>query len=85
MNTSIQSGTTDTTTTTTEYISLKCDCCGGPFHPATGGYRSPTFKACGPCEKNFAKWVSAQTKRKWGGQRFYDHALTSREKTPKEK
>lgn len=67
------------TTPSDNYLRESCHFCGGPFHPATGGYRGGN-RACGPCEKAWMKWVSAQTRRKWGKQRFYDHSHTSREK-----
>lgn len=58
-----------------------CTACKGPYHESTGHILSEKSQLCGPCALDFRKWVSGQTKRKWGGVRFYDHTFTSANKT----
>lgn len=72
-----------------EKLYTPCACCGGPYHPATGGLHwvefSQKFVAwCGPCERDFVKWVvqhsrSRLRRTKVDGKtlvlRFYDFAF----------
>lgn len=51
-----------------------CTACKGPFHPATGHQPSPNQRWCGPCSKDFVKFLKQHSSRRWGGERFYDHA-----------
>lgn len=54
-----------------------CNACGGPYHPSTGHVFTPTHVVCGPCARSWKDWLKGMMSRRWGGQRFYDHALTS--------
>jgi Mor family transcriptional regulator len=57
---------------------MRCNCCGGPFHPATGDYDKKYDRAtCGACYRPFVKWVKGMMSRRWGGQNFYAAAATS--------
>lgn len=57
---------------------MKCSCCGGPFHPATGDYdRRFDMARCGRCYREFLAWFKGHTRRKWGKLNFYEHAATS--------
>ena len=54
---------------------ILCSACGTPYHPSTGHIHSDKTLLCGPCARDFSKWVSGQTRRRWGKVRFYDHAM----------
>lgn len=57
---------------------MRCFCCGGPFHPATGDYdRVWDIARCGPCIRSFYRWMRGHTARRWGGHAFYVEAETS--------
>lgn len=56
-----------------ESSSDKCSVCKGPFHESTGDING-NMRTCGPCEKQFVKWLSGHSKRRWGGELFYKHA-----------
>jgi hypothetical protein len=51
-----------------------CSVCDGPFHETTGHRVSTTMRWCGPCTKRWVKELVGHTNRRWGKQRFYDHA-----------
>lgn len=51
-----------------------CNICGAPWHPASGHRISETHRWCGPCTKDWVRELSGMQKRRWGGERFYDHA-----------
>lgn len=51
-----------------------CNICGQPWHESTGHYISPTMRWCGPCTKSWVKELCGNQHRRWGGERFYDHA-----------
>ena len=51
-----------------------CCICKGPAHPATGAQYSATAIACGPCTRDFWRWVKTHTSRKWGKVYFYECA-----------
>lgn len=51
-----------------------CNICKSPWHPASGHYISATMRWCGPCTKSWVREVSGMQKRRWGGEKFYDHA-----------
>lgn len=65
---------------------MNCNVCKGPYHPATGHYISETVVWCGPCTRDFVKYIIAQhsrdfrigqAKKEKGKKRrikFYDHA-----------
>ena len=53
----------------------KCSCCGGPFHPATGHEFGGKGRFCGPCTRDFFKWVRGISGRRWGKVNFYKHAF----------
>lgn len=57
--------------------STKCIACGGPYHPSTGHLHQADAPVCGPCTKHFVTWLKSHTKRKWGGEDFYEAAKTS--------
>ena len=42
-------------------VPVYCVCCGGPYHPATGGLHNAglagTVAFCGPCEKGLVAYV----------------------------
>ena len=45
----------------------KCGCCGGPYHPSTGGLHWVEFTQrdvpwCGTCERDFVKWFVKHAK-----------------------
>lgn len=56
---------------------MRCSACTGVFHPATGHQWSEKTRLCLSCAHSFMQWFKAHTRRKWGGERFYDHAATS--------
>ena len=58
---------------------MRCFACGGPYHPASGHlFREFEGVAyCGRCTRYFFGWVKGHTKRRWGGQDFYEAAATS--------
>lgn len=59
-----------------EFITHWCPMCDGVSHPATGCVYTPTFIVCGPCTREFAKWIQQFTKNKGRGKGripFYDH------------
>lgn len=48
-----------------------CSACKGPFHVSTGHITSDKkYRICGPCYREMLPHL----KRRWGGERFYDHA-----------
>lgn len=55
----------------------KCIACGAPYHPATGHLHQENAPICGSCAKHFVAWLKSHTKRKWGGEDFYEAAKTS--------
>lgn len=60
----------------TEFVTHRCPTCGGVSHPVSGCVYSPTFIVCGPCVRDFAKWVQDFTNakgRRKGRPSFYDH------------
>ena len=54
---------------------MRCTMCGGPFHPATGHWESEKRHWCGTCTRGMVKMLKDMTPRRWGGVRFYDHAI----------
>lgn len=52
-----------------------CPTCGGASHPTTGCAYSPTFVVCGPCTRQWCRWVQNWTasKGRRKGPAFYDH------------
>jgi hypothetical protein len=60
----------------TDFITHRCPTCGGVSHPASGCVYSPTFIVCGPCTREFARWVEQMTNgkgRRGGRPSFYAH------------
>jgi capsular polysaccharide biosynthesis protein len=53
-----------------------CNSCGGPYHEATGHVASPNQVWCGPCTRDFVRWLKGHLNRRWSKQRFYDSAYT---------
>lgn len=55
-----------------EWLEKTCDACKGPFHIATGHVTpgNKQYNICGPCYREMLPHL----KRRWGGERFYDHA-----------
>lgn len=51
-----------------------CSVCQGPFHPATGHEFSESLRWCGPCTRDFIKFLKTQQGRRWGKLPFYEHA-----------
>lgn len=51
-----------------------CSVCGGPFHPATGHEFPTGGRWCGPCTRDFVKFLKTQQSRRWGKVHFYEHA-----------
>lgn len=58
-----------------EFVTIRCRTCGGVAHPSSGCAYSETFVVCGPCVREFWKWMLAFQKGKGvrRGVRFYDH------------
>ena len=54
---------------------MKCFTCGGAAHPASGSQYSESVVICGPCTREFWKWVRRHTSQKWGGSWFYELAV----------
>lgn len=55
---------------------MHCTLCKGPFHPATGHWVSEKRHWCGACMRNeFITLLKSYLPRRWGGVRFYDHAV----------
>jgi hypothetical protein len=57
-------------------IELRCSACANPYHESTGHRHSDRTRLCGPCAREFAKWVKSHT-RKHGKIDFYEHAAKS--------
>jgi hypothetical protein len=56
----------------------RCSVCGGVFHPSTGSEVTTTYRRCGPCEKQFIRWLKGTLKRKGRDKLdFYTHAASS--------
>ena len=36
---------------------MRCSACKGPAHPATGHAFTATMMLCGPCTRNFIRWI----------------------------
>ncbi len=56
---------------------MKCTFCGGVWHEATGHWYSKTARACGPCTRDFFKWLKAHVNR-WANPKrpnFYEAAF----------
>lgn len=51
-----------------------CPACKGVCHPATGHQHSPSMLICGPCAREFFKWVERHTRPRKGTS-FYDAAV----------
>jgi len=43
---------------------VRCACCGGSAHPASGCQYSETTIVCGPCTRAFWSWVRVHTAQK---------------------
>lgn len=52
----------------------RCSACKGVYHEATGHRFSARARLCGPCAREFVKFLRQHTKRRWGGINFYEHA-----------
>jgi hypothetical protein len=52
-----------------------CTMCHGPFHPALGHWVSETRHWCGACTRDMVEFLKSMLHRRWGGLRFYDHAV----------
>ena len=53
---------------------VRCNICGAPWHPVTGHFVSERMVWCGPCTRAWVKELCGMQNRRWGGERFYDHA-----------
>jgi len=53
---------------------VQCNICKSPWHPATGHFISETMVWCGPCTREWVKEVCGMQNRRWGGEKFYNHA-----------
>lgn len=59
---------------------VKCFQCKGahPYHPSTGHAELRWgIVFCGTCYRVFLEWLYGHLRRRWGKERFYDHAATS--------
>jgi hypothetical protein len=54
---------------------MRCFFCGGVYHPSTGHRWNERVVACGPCAKDFVRWLRGMLNRKWGKQNFYEAAI----------
>jgi len=45
---------------------MRCFCCGGPAHPATGCQYTETMVQCYRCTVEFWAWVRRHTGKRWG-------------------
>lgn len=62
---------------------VSCNMCGAPWHQASGHLDLEQGRVwCGPCTKGMIKFLKGMLVRRWGGVRFYDHALVPPEHPP---
>lgn len=54
---------------------MKCTMCGGPWHPATGHWESDRRHWCKGCTLGMIKLLKEYLPRRWGGVKFYEHAV----------
>ena len=57
---------------------MKCQVCGGPWHPASGDF-DPRWNrpTCGPCYRHWVEWMRGHTAQRRRGRDFYKEAETS--------
>jgi hypothetical protein len=53
----------------------RCNACKGVWHEATGHLASENVRWCGPCTRDFVAFLVQQTRRRWGGMKFYELAV----------
>jgi len=55
----------------------RCSACGNLYHEASGHRHSDKTILCGVCARDWKDWTKRHLNGRWGGLKFYEHAMTS--------